>query len=143
VTDPPTVRIALEARAENVTIVRQALAGIAEALAVEPEVLADLKIAVSEACTNVVVHAYPNGEVGGLEIDCWPRADDQLTVVVRDHGAGISPRVTESGPGLGLGLPLIAALAEEIQISSGPGRPTEVTMTFALVREPQDEGVEE
>lgn len=135
----PTLRMTLPARAENVTVVRQALAGVCEALDVDHDVLADLKIAVSEACTNVVVHAYADGAGGVLEVDLQPVDDHRLSVVVRDHGSGVTPRVTGCGPGLGLGLPLMATLAEEMQIASGPGRATEVSMTFALVREALDE----
>ena len=54
----PDVRLSLPARAEGVAVVRQALAGLADALDFDPAVLADMKMAVSEACTNVVVHAY-------------------------------------------------------------------------------------
>ena len=70
--------------------------------------LADVKLAVTEACTNCVVHAYPNGsgENAVFEVEADP-GEDELLVIVRDYGRGISPN-TES-PGLGLGLPLIAA----------------------------------
>ena len=63
----------MPARPEGVAVVRQALAGMADALDFDAAVLADMKMAVSEACTNVVVHAYDDGE-GLLEVDM--RADD-------------------------------------------------------------------
>ena len=56
---------------------------------------------------------------------------EALTVVVSDHGRGIVPR--PDSPGLGLGLPLIATLAESLELGTGPGDETEVRMTFELV----------
>ena len=64
---------------------RQALAGMADALAFDAAVLSDMKMAVTEACTNVVVHAYDE-DAGQLEVEMLAGEDD-LTIVVRDHGA--------------------------------------------------------
>jgi MFS family permease len=100
--------------------VRQALAGMADALDFDPTVLADMKMAVTEACTNVVVHAYDE-DAGMLEVEML--ADENgLTIVVRDHGAGIQPRPARSEPpALGLGLPLIVifVLADVGSIAGG------------------------
>ncbi len=109
----PDVELLLPARAENVAIVRHALGALGEVLEVDEQTLSDIRLAVTEACTNVVVHAYPNGEEGPLEV-LATLADEELTVVVRDEGEGISPR--QDSPGLGLGLPLIASLAEKVQL---------------------------
>src|ERR671923_163192 len=130
----PDVRLTLPARAEGVAVVRQALAGIADALDVDAAVLADMKMAVSEACTNVVVHAYDDGD-GLLEVDM--SADDVgLTIRVRDHGSGIQPQVrSREVPALGLGLPLIAALSDSFELHGSAGQGTEVRMTFAYTRE--------
>ena len=130
----PDVRLTLPARAEGVAVVRQALAGIADALDVDAAVLADMKMAVSEACTNVVVHAYDDGD-GLLEVDM--SADDVgLTIRVRDHGSGIQPQGrSREVPALGLGLPLIAALSDSFELQGGTGQGTEVKMTFAYTRE--------
>ena len=129
----PEVLLTMPARAEGVGVVRQALAGMADALDFDAAVLADMKMAVTEACTNVVVHAYDDDE-GMLEVEML--ADENgLTIVVRDHGTGIQPRPhAPRGPALGLGLPLIAALSDafELRGSTGPG--TEVRMTFAYPR---------
>ncbi len=87
---PPDVRLTMPARPEGVAVVRQALAGMADALDFDEAVLADMKMAVSEACTNVVVHAYEDGE-GTLEVEM--SADETgLTIRVRDHGSGIQPQ---------------------------------------------------
>jgi serine/threonine-protein kinase RsbW len=128
-TEPFDVRLRLPARAENVAVVRQALAGMAESLNVESNILADMKTAVTEACNNVVVHAYPDSE-GTLEVDLSPE-DSDLTVVVRDFGMGMQPRsVQPDEPTLGLGLPLIAALSNAFEIHGGSGRGIEVRMRF-------------
>ena len=137
-TDRPEVRLSMPARAEGVGVVRQALAGFADALAIDPGVLSDMKMAVTEACTNVVVHAYagPDGEGDGeglLDVDLL-MDESALVVAVRDRGAGIeSPG---GKPALGLGLPLIAALSDAYEVRPGDdGRGTEVRMRFLYARD--------
>jgi anti-sigma regulatory factor (Ser/Thr protein kinase) len=133
VTVPPEVLLSMPARAEGVGVVRQALAGVADALDFDASVLADMKMAVTEACTNVVVHAYD--DEGPLEVEMLA-GEDGLTIVVRDHGAGIHPRPSRAGaPALGLGLPLIAALSDAFELRGSAGKGTEVRMTFAYTRE--------
>src|SRR3954453_7254591 len=133
VTTPPEVRLTMPARPEGVAVVRQALAGMADALDFDAAVLADMKMAVSEACTNVVVHAY-EGEPGTLEVELHA-GELGLTIVVRDQGAGIQPRPTRAEPpALGLGLPLIAALSDSFELKGSAGQGTEVRMTFAYAR---------
>jgi anti-sigma regulatory factor (Ser/Thr protein kinase) len=131
---PAEVRLTLPARPEGVGVVRQALAGIADALDFEESVLADMKMAVTEACTNVVVHAY---DVNGGLLDVEMRTGEGgLTIVVRDQGSGIQPRVGRSNPAaLGLGLPLIAALSDAFELRGAAGEGTEVRMTFAYERD--------
>ncbi len=127
----PDLSLTLPARAENVAVVRHAIGGLGEALDVGDQTLSDVKLAVTEACTNTVVHAYPEGE-GPLEIAAYVR-DSRLMIVVRDEGRGIVPR-TDS-PGLGLGLPLIATLAEALELGTDADQRTEVRMTFRLDEE--------
>lgn len=122
------VRLTLPARAENVAVVRHALGGLGEALALDPQTLSDVKLAVTEACTNVVVHAYGESD-GPMEIAA-SIDDEVLRVVVRDEGLGILPR--PDSPGLGLGLPLIATLTESLELGKGSDDRTEVTMVFRL-----------
>jgi anti-sigma regulatory factor (Ser/Thr protein kinase) len=130
---PPVVRLALPAKPEGVGVVRQALAGLADAMALDAAILADAKMAVTEACTNVVVHAY--GEADG-ELEVEMLADDYaVTVVVRDRGTGIRPRATRETSALGLGLPLIAALSDAFEVRGSPGIGTEVRMTFSYFRD--------
>ena len=129
----PEVRLTMPARAEGVGVVRQALAGMADALAFDAAVVADMKMAVTEACTNVVVHAY-DGEEGTLEVEML--ADDAaLTIVVRDWGSGIQPRpARREAPALGLGLPLIAALSDSFELKGSTNSGAEVRMTFVADR---------
>jgi anti-sigma regulatory factor (Ser/Thr protein kinase) len=130
---PPEVLLVMPARPEGVGVVRQALAGVADALDFDASVLADMKMAVTEACTNVVVHAYD--DEGMIEVEMLA-GEDGLTIVVRDHGTGIQPRPARSGAAaLGLGLPLIAALSDAFELRGSAGVGTEVRMTFAYARE--------
>lgn len=129
-TATPAVHLTLPARPENVAVARQALGGLASALGLDVTILTDMKMALSEACTNVVVHAYPDGE-GDMEIELHPEGEN-LHIVVRDAGAGIKPRPEKFEHALGLGLPLMASLAEDFEIHGGSGAGTEVRMTFPL-----------
>jgi serine/threonine-protein kinase RsbW len=143
------VSLRLPARPENVAVVRQALTGLGDAYDLDPELLGDIKTAVTEACNNVVLHAYPDGD-GLVEVEA--DSDGEYTdVVVRDFGAGIQPRGFTEERSLGLGLPLIATLSSRFEIrGGGPDSGIEVDMTFSaedarerreragLVREPVD-----
>lgn len=130
----PEVTLRMPARPEGVSVVRQALAGMADALAFDATVVADMKMAVTEACTNAVVHAYDD-DSGLMEVQMLT-ADEGLTVVVRDQGSGIAPRPAATGaPALGLGLPLIAALSDAFELRGDAGKGTEVRMTFAYLRD--------
>ena len=129
-TKTPDIELALPARAANIAIVRHAFGALGEALAVDEQILSNIRLAVTEACTNVVVHAYPDGEEGQLEILATLQ-EEKLVVVVRDEGPGIGPR--PDSPGLGLGLPLIASLTESVQLGrDDEDKRTEVRMTFPL-----------
>ena len=129
----PDLVLTLPARAENVAVVRHAFGGLGDALDVDDQVLADVKLAVTEACTNVVVHAYA-GEEGPMEIAA-AIVDDRLAIAVRDEGRGMLPR--PDSPGLGLGLPLIATLSETLELGRSDDDKTEVRMTFRLEPAPE------
>ncbi len=129
--DLPTVRLELISRPESAALVRAALAGVGELLGFDPELLDDLKTAVSEACNNVVLHAYP-AEPGplvvGLAIDA-----DAIEVVVRDRGRGFGPVITAEDR-MGVGLSVINALADRAQFTSTHEGGAEVRMEFAARR---------
>jgi anti-sigma regulatory factor (Ser/Thr protein kinase) len=129
--DKPTgLQIKLPAKAENVAVVRHALAGLAEQIGMDEMGVADLKTVVTEACMNVVVHAYPDG-TGPLTVDADPDSEG-LTVTVSDRGAGINPQADSERNSLKLGLSLIAALSSSFSISGGLDRGTEVMMRVPL-----------
>jgi serine/threonine-protein kinase RsbW len=129
--DRSGILMSLPARAANVAVVRHALAGLAERLGMDEPGVADLKTVVTEACMNVVVHAYPDEEPGLLEVEAEPESDG-LTVLVRDYGLGIQPRPDVERPSLRIGLTLIAALSSSFEIKGGVGRGTEIRMHLPL-----------
>jgi serine/threonine-protein kinase RsbW len=136
--DRSGLRMTLPARAENVAVVRHALAGLADRIGMDEPGIADLKTVVTEACMNVVVHAYPQDRPGPLEVEAIPDGQG-LTVVVRDHGMGIQPRPDIDRPSLRIGLTLIAALSSSFEIKGGIDRGTEIRMYLNLKsREPEE-----
>ncbi len=127
-------------------LVRQVLTGVAEAIDLDGSDLNDIRTAVTEACNNVVLHAY-EGEDGPLEIEVYT-APNTLEVVVRDQGIGLKPppdiaqestlAEENASSGSGIGLPVIQALANRVEFtdaavaSSRAGWVgTEVRMEFA------------
>jgi anti-sigma regulatory factor (Ser/Thr protein kinase) len=123
--------MSLPARAENVAVVRHALAGLGERLGMDEPSIADLKTVVTEAAMNVVVHAYPDDGRGPLVVEAFAEHEG-LTVIVRDFGAGIRPRPDVERPSLRIGLTLIAALSSSFEISGGIDRGTEIRMHLSL-----------
>jgi anti-sigma regulatory factor (Ser/Thr protein kinase) len=126
---PPTVLAELPAVPESVGPLRRAARQLAERCGASDQLLADVTLAVSEACTNVVIHAYRD-EPGTLALSGEAR-DGQVRFVVEDEGDGLSPRA--DSPGLGLGLPLIARLTQQFEVLPGPaGRGTRIRMAFRV-----------
>src|SRR4051812_21055138 len=116
--------------AECVSSARRAVSAFAGDHAVIEPPLESLKLALSEAVTNAVMHAYRLSDPGtitvAVEIDTAA-----VTVVVIDDGDGMTPRI--DSPGLGLGMPLMSTLADAIEVGAAPsGRGTAVRMRFAL-----------
>lgn len=122
------VKLTLPARPENVAVIRHVLGAFAEALRLPDGLVEDLRLAVTEACTNVVRHAYTPGSPGPVEISLRPD-DDVVKVVVADRGRGVGTSVDSTGPGLGL--PLIAAIADSVEIQHSPGAGSRVAMIFS------------
>jgi serine/threonine-protein kinase RsbW len=128
-----TVRLRLESRPQTLTIVRGMLGGVAELLSIDPELLDDLKTSVSEACNNVVLHAY-GGDAGPMEVGLFV-TDDQFSVRVSDQGVGMPAPPPAGDVSQGIGLSVIRALTEDVQFSSAPGGGTEVRMDFSVRRD--------
>ena len=119
--------------AENVASVRHAIVDLAEEAGADEPVRTDLALAVGEACANVVVHAYPPGDIGPMIVQAAVVESREIVVTVVDQGQGMTPR--PDSPGLGLGLPLIANLSDRLEIQDGPdGVGTQVEMVFLLRR---------
>lgn len=124
------LHITLPARPESLPVARRAIVAHAEKLGVARAGIADLQTVVSEACTNVVRHAYEEeDESGMLEVDLNPDAEE-LSMVVRDFGSGIRPLPSEDMPSLRLGLPIIGALSTSFSLVSVLSRGTEITIRF-------------
>jgi serine/threonine-protein kinase RsbW len=124
------LRQRVAARAENLGAIRQWISELCGRVRVDEPLATDVKLAVSEACANVVMHAYAGGEPRDLEVEAEPDGD-LLRIVVRDEGHGIRPR--PDSPGAGLGLPLIAALSEWVEVRRDEtAHSTELVMTFQV-----------
>jgi serine/threonine-protein kinase RsbW len=123
------VSLIVPAVADSIAVIRQTVSGICEALGADSRTVGDIKLAATEACTNVVLHAYANGDAGTIELDAYA-GGDELRLLVRDRGAGMTPAPLAEG--LGLGLPLIAALTSSLTIVEPEDGGTEISMTFSL-----------
>jgi serine/threonine-protein kinase RsbW len=118
------VRLTIPAKAEYITLCRLALAGLSHLRPVPEETLHDLKLALTEACTNSVRHAYDAGSEGTVQI-VYELGEETLSIEVIDEGEGFmvdeaseSDRMSESG----LGIAIIRALADELEIEPGAGK---------------------
>jgi serine/threonine-protein kinase RsbW len=119
-----TVRLRVPARAEYVALARLALSGLADIVALPEELLADLKLALTEAVSNSVRHAYA-GESGFVSI-AYELSGTELAVEVVDDGKGFDPErpVALEGEELtegGLGIAIIRTIADEFELRSRPG----------------------
>src|SRR2546423_2138905 len=119
-----SVRLTIPAKPEYITLGRLALTGIAKLRPLSEETLSDLKLALTEACTNSVRHAYGNGKAGVVEI-VYELQPDRLVVEVADTGSGFSElELSEESDELsegGLGIAIIRAVADELEIAERPG----------------------
>jgi serine/threonine-protein kinase RsbW len=122
------VRIHVSALAVELARIRRAVVASAEAHGIAPRPRADIALAVSEACANVVSHAYLDAATPGpLTVETY-REDDEFVVVVSDEGTGLAPRA--DSPGFGLGLALMARLAQRLEVGSNGFGGAKVTMAF-------------
>jgi serine/threonine-protein kinase RsbW len=120
-----TITLTIPARAEYITLGRLALTGLSRLRPLSDETLGDLKLALTEACSNSVRHAYRDGRDGTVEIN-YELHLDRLVVEVRDDGLGFDPRRIGADPETdlmegGLGIAIIKALADEFELGEGEG----------------------
>ena len=130
--EPSQVELLRRVPAEvgQVAGMRNAVLSFAEVCGVTKAGRADVALAVGEACTNVVMHAYVDAAApGSLTVEA-SHCDGELVVAVRDEGRGMLPR-TDS-PGLGLGLSIIRRVSHRLEICGNGASGTEVRMTFAV-----------
>jgi anti-sigma regulatory factor (Ser/Thr protein kinase) len=115
---------------EQLAQIRDAVVHVATGCGADGRTLAKIKLAVSEAANNAVVHAYRGGLAVGDVCVLMHQSDEFLDVRVRDHGVGMAPRI--DSPGAGLGLPLMASLADGCEIHSPRDGGTEVVLRFQI-----------
>jgi serine/threonine-protein kinase RsbW len=129
---PVTLARSYAALPRSVVEARAAVIAWLGAFAVDQMLVHDVAVALSEACSNVVMHAYRDSHGGSRDFRVVAEHDgDAVTVTVADDGCGMTPR--SDSPGLGLGVPLIAALTDALDVRRGPGgRGTHVSMRFGV-----------
>jgi len=138
--DTASVRLTIPAKPEYITLCRLALTGLARTRPVKDEVLADLKLALTEATSNSVRHAY--GDAGGQVEITYSLTRDRLEIEVVDHGGGFvdgaglneddEEELDELTEG-GLGIAIIRAIADELELGSGAnGRGSRLRFTKSL-----------
>jgi serine/threonine-protein kinase RsbW len=118
------VALTIPARPEYIALGRLALTGLSRTRSLSAEVVADLKLALTEACSNSVRHAYDEGREGVVEIR-YDLQDDRIVIEVNDDGSGFDPetleRAEEELDEGGLGIAIIRALTDELEIGPRPG----------------------
>jgi anti-sigma regulatory factor (Ser/Thr protein kinase) len=123
------IQIQVSAVASELAGLRHAVLAAAGAGGMSAVGRADVGLAVSEACSNVIAHAYVDApEPGPLRVETYRRGDE-FVVVVSDEGTGVAPRA--DSPGAGFGLALIARLSRRMEIGSNGLGGAKVTMAFA------------
>lgn len=131
----PTVKIQIPAQSDFVGVVRLAVSGVASRMNFSIDEIEDIKVAVSEACTNAVQHAYGGGD-GLIDVSVMLHSD-RLEILVKDSGKGFDSNNAVSAKqdgandalfGLGLGLTFIRTLMDFSEIDSIPGQGTVVRM---------------
>ena len=128
-------------RSSNEAFARSAVACFAAQMDPTLEELGDIRTAVSEAVTNCIVHAYPNG-LGMISIRCRILKDNILDVVIKDKGIGIAdidkarkPMYTTGGSDRsGMGFTIMESFMSDFSVVSKPGKGTTVHMRRKLQR---------
>jgi serine/threonine-protein kinase RsbW len=140
-TQPEVIKIEIPCASDFVGVVRLAVSGIATRMNFSIEEIEDIKIAVSEACTNSVQYAYGDDRSGRVYITC-NLYKEKLEIVIEDHGKGFDIAKVEANkankeanslddkerPSLGLGMTFIKSLMDEAEFSSTAGKGTTVKM---------------
>ena len=128
-------------RSANEAFARSAVACFAAQMDPTLEELGDIRTAVSEAVTNCIVHAYPEG-LGTIMLRCRILKDNTLDIVIKDKGVGIPdveqarrPAYTTGGSERsGMGFTIMESFMTDLEISSAPGKGTSVHMRRKIQR---------
>jgi anti-sigma regulatory factor (Ser/Thr protein kinase) len=126
---PEPGRWAVSATPEQISVLRTEVTAYAQRVGIADRRLGDVRLAVSEAATNAVLHAYRDRDPGQIRVDARVLDDGRLRIVVEDDGFGPLPR--PDSPGLGLGLPTIASVADAVELSAGSAAGARLAMLFA------------
>jgi serine/threonine-protein kinase RsbW len=123
-----TIHLRIPAKAEYITLCRLALTGLGQLRAIPDDTMADLKLALTEAVSNSVRHAYGPAGDGSVEV-VYELHPDRLGIEVVDDGEGFDPEA-DPEPGVavgeelsegGLGIAIIRSIADEFELRSSPG----------------------
>ena len=130
-TVPVHLHQSMDAVPAAVPTLRGAIADFLGSAGIGEPLLTSAKLAVSEAVTNAVMHAYVGApQPGAVSVDASFQGDSLLVVEVTDEGSGMMPRL--DSPGLGVGLPLIADTTDTLDIGNSPRGGTVLRMSFRL-----------
>ena len=117
------VALNFPARPEFIALARLALTGLARTRGLSQELVADLKLALTEACSNSVRHAYEAGRLGTVGIQ-YELSPDRMTIEVTDEGSGFDPKTLERAQEEldegGLGIAIIRAVTDDLEIGVRP-----------------------
>ncbi|MDQ3728119.1 MAG: ATP-binding protein [Actinomycetota bacterium] len=125
----PELREAYDGTPEAVASARHAVSRFARQVGADHVTVGDIALAVSEVCSNVVLHAYREpGAEAPVTVQA-EQTDHSMRLHVMDHGGGMAPR--PDSPGLGFGIPLISHLADVVEVRTPPSGGTEICMEFS------------
>lgn len=128
------IRLSFPAKPDYLLLARLALSGIGRTTPVPEELLADLKLALTEACGNCVRHAYPDGR-GDVSV-AYAFGGDAIEMIVEDQGIGLDADVvgrSRTSNESGMGMSIIRTVVDELEIHPGAeGRGTVVRMAKRL-----------
>jgi serine/threonine-protein kinase RsbW len=133
---PSAVELTIPPKAEYLVLCRLVLSGLARVREIDEEALADLKLAVTEACSNSIRHAYRNGGEGEVGVH-YELGAEYVAVEVIDEGSGFAPELTEVDveelQEEGMGISIIRSVMDELELGAGPdGRGSRVRFTKYL-----------
>lgn len=116
---------------EEIAALRTAVFRHALSLGASEPLGQSIRLAVGEALTNVVMHAYVGGKPGMMHVQAWLDDGRHFVVQIFDEGHGLIPRA--DSPGLGLGMGLMAQMSDDFRVANREGKPgTTVSLRFSL-----------